>query len=323
MRVPGENYPAWILTLTFNGSQTDQLNAWLVRLMMAGVDAPGNVNAELMPPAVHDVDDTWSLILRFEDTSSIDVWQNSNFIKNSLSEIEEGISSGKITVSQSKVENYRAPTDVATAIVTHIKPGLEAEYRQWVGEIHTAQTYAPGFRGTFLQAGKPGTRAPWTTLVRFDSTETLDSWLNSQERTTLLDKAKHMLRSDLVLMTSAFPGWFPLDQATGSPPKLWKTAMLVLLVLYPQLIIRSVLPPMFPHLPSVVSLFFSLMISVGLISLVLMPIAVKIFKFWLYPSGHNPRAEEIKGYVILIFLYIAEIALSFLLKNAYPAQPMS
>lgn len=74
MRVPGENYPAWILTLTFNGSPTDELNAWLVRVMMAGVDAPGNVNAELMPPAVHDVDDAWSLILRFEDTSSIDAW---------------------------------------------------------------------------------------------------------------------------------------------------------------------------------------------------------------------------------------------------------
>jgi len=304
-----ELLPAWILTVITKPEHEEGLPEWLVKVMLVGIESPGYVNAEILPPSVHETKDRWTLLQRFQTAEQVDHWQTSNRLVELIGEVQQRIHSEEWKLDQHKVENYQPPTNVATAIVTHIKPGKEAEYRDWVGEIHVAQTKAPGYRGTFLQASASGSKAPWTTLLRFNSTACLDSWFESDERARLIAKASHLLRYDLIQVTSAFPGWFPTAPG-GHAIARYKTAMLVLLVLYPLLIIRAIAPPLLPDWPPELSLFISLCISVSLISLVLMPIAIKVFKFWLFPSGHNPKLESIKGYLLLAALYAVEIGIA-------------
>jgi antibiotic biosynthesis monooxygenase (ABM) superfamily enzyme len=312
-----QELPAWLVHLTVVEEQTTGLTDWLVKVMLSGIDSPGYVNAEILPPAVHENQNEWTLLLRFQTMEQIGDWQNSESLKQLITEIAPMVESGNLKLTQKCIENYLAPTNVASAIVTHIKPGKEAEYRKWVGAINVAQTHAPGYRGTFLQPSPPGSKAPWTTLLRFDSPESLDRWFASAERRKLIEQAGDLLRYDLVQMTSAFPGWFPTDVSTGKTSPPWKTAMLVLMVLYPQLVLRMVLPPMFASLPPALALFLSLTLSVCLISIVLMPLSVKVFKFWLLPSGHNPKAEETKGTVILLLIFLLEIAVGFALLGSH------
>jgi heme-degrading monooxygenase HmoA len=67
---------------------------------------------------------------------------------------------------------------VVEVIVTKVKPGKEEAYRQWETKIQQAQSKFPGYQGSYVQppiAGELG----WTTLMRFKSTEQLDTWLKS------------------------------------------------------------------------------------------------------------------------------------------------
>jgi hypothetical protein len=62
----------------------------------------------------------------------------------------------------------------------------------------------------------------------------LEAWMNAPERKALLAESKEFIESEeLMRLATAFPGWVPLDPMTGEGPPNWKTAMLVLLGLFP------------------------------------------------------------------------------------------
>jgi len=70
-------------------------------------------------------------------------------------------------------------------IVTELKPGKEAEYREWAKRTDEMEGTFPGFRGSYVQAPEPGDNV-WTTLLRFDTVDKLNAWLNSPQRAALL-----------------------------------------------------------------------------------------------------------------------------------------
>ncbi|MDZ4837132.1 MAG: hypothetical protein SGJ27_25385 [Candidatus Melainabacteria bacterium] len=309
-----QELPTWILKLNFHAHQPPKVADWLVRVMTTGMRMPGHVNAEIIPPSAVNAPE-WTLLQRFEKMEHIAEWQGGSALHRLLEEIVPLLDQNMLEMSQFQMEHYAATSNVATAIITHVKPGKEEEYRNWVAQIHTAQTNAPGYQGTFVQPPAPGTKAPWITLLRFDSPAALDQWFSSDVRKRLLSEAEHLLRYDLMALTSAFPGWFPRDPLTGKTPPRFKTAMLVLLVLFPVIVLqREIVPPLLAPLGPSLSLFLGLTVSVCLISLVLMPLAIKLFNFWLFPTGVNPTKDNIRGYVAILCLYAAMVGISTMLK---------
>ena len=132
-----------------------------------------------------------------------------------------------------EVKETESDGGVVEVIITQVKPGKEAAYREWETKIQQAQSKFPGYRGSYVQppvAGELG----WTTLMRFDTTEQLDRWLKSPERAALVKEAESLVDyAHLQQMGTSFPGWFPTDPKTGKGPPNWKAAMLVLLGLFP------------------------------------------------------------------------------------------
>ena len=58
--------------------------------------------------------------------------------------------------------------------------------------------------------------------------------MNAPERKALLSETREFIESEeLMRLATAFPGWVPIDPMTGEGPPNWKTAMLVLLGLFP------------------------------------------------------------------------------------------
>lgn len=306
-------YPTWILKLSYPPSQPQNLSEWMVKVMTTGTQMPGFVNAEIIPPSASNAPE-WTLLQRFQTMAQIADWQGCTSLHKLLEEIVPQLEQNLLEMTQFQMEHYTATTNVASAIITHVKPGKEQEYRNWLSQIHTAQTNATGYRGTFLQPPPPGSKAPWITLLRFDSPETLDQWFESDTRKRLLSEAQHLLRYDLMSLTSAFPGWFPTDPSTGKGPPRVKTAMLVLLALFPVISLQKIfVPPILSQYGAGVSLFVPLTISVSLISLVLMPLLIKLFNFWLFPTGHNPKQDNIRGYAAIICLYASMIGIATML----------
>jgi uncharacterized protein len=200
-------------------------------------------------------------------------------------------------------------TSTAEMIITAIKPGMETRYHAWADRIQKAQEMFPGYRGSFTQPPQP--KEPgWTTVFRFDTTEHLDAWLNSEQRVALLREGE-----DLILgfhqqrVDTSFPGWTPVDPATGKSPNMWKTAALVLLTLFPIVMLElRFLSPVLHGLNPALSTFIGNAISVALTTWPLMTLAIWAFPAWLFPEN-QPRWRVVTSPLLIVACYLIEIVI--------------
>lgn len=213
-----------------------------------------------------------------------------------------------MTEDQAKLS--QDPLDGVTEVVfSKIHPGREQDYREWCERMEVEQARYPGYRGMFLE---PPAEAGgiWTTILRFETAAHLQKWLDAPERAAMLRESKAFIEHEhLARMPTSFPGWVPIDPATGKGPPNWKTAMLVLLGLFPIVLVLmkflgQVLVPIGVTNPSLAT-FCANVISVSITSFVTMPLFVKWFNWWLFP-GEVPYATA-KGVGLLVAVYALEI----------------
>jgi antibiotic biosynthesis monooxygenase (ABM) superfamily enzyme len=201
--------------------------------------------------------------------------------------------------------------DVTEVIFSRIKPGMEDAYRGWTARIGAAQARYPGYCGMFVQP--PDEKGGmWTTIIRFKSAPQLEAWMNAPERKSLLQESKAFIENEqLTRLATAFPGWVPVDPVTGKGPPNWKTAMLVLLGLFPVVMLElRFLNPRLSALGLHASLatFIGNSLSVAATSFITMPLFVRWFGWWLFPAEASTWRVTSKGVAILVVLFVLEVA---------------
>ena len=77
-----------------------------------------------------------------------------------------------------------SPQDMVTEIITvGVKPGMEEAYRAWADRVRQMEEARfPGYQGLQLQPPIPGLQYDWVSLLRFDTSEHLNAWLESDSR---------------------------------------------------------------------------------------------------------------------------------------------
>ncbi|MBU6454231.1 MAG: hypothetical protein KGS72_20800 [Cyanobacteria bacterium REEB67] len=290
-------------------SESDRLSELVVQMMMAAARAPGFWSGETIPAdaGLSGVPGEWKLIQRFATAALAESWCQSSSCQNLIGAFELICQSVGISV----VDNLRHELACATtAIVTEVRPGMEDEYFAWEAKIQCAQAKFPGYGGIYLQPPTAGRKSQWATLLRFDSPANLEQWFNSSERQDLLKEAeKFVSHTHIHTVASSFPGWVDIDQATGRSPQNWKTAMLVLMGIFP--VVNLEIRFLSPHLAALhpaVELFVNMVGSVLATTYVTMPILIKRFRWWLLPKEPN-AALDLKGIAIVLAIYASEIAL--------------
>jgi len=282
---------------------------WMVRVLMAGAKFPGFWSGEIIPPedlSHHD----WKLVQRFSTEDEAKSWQQSEARQKLISDFSAVPTSAGCKVSD-EIANYDSTFgNVATAIVTDVKPGMEDAYFEWEVKIQSAQAKFPGYRGSYLQPPPPGRKGQWSTLLRFDKPDSLQKWFASDVRLAFLADANKIIEAThFQSMSNSFPGWFPVDKTTGEGPPNWKTSMLVLLGLFPVVMLEiAFLSPHMKWMNPAVGSFLNLVLSVVLTTWGTMPIFIKAFTWWLFPPKENPRETNIKGTIAMIALFLGEIA---------------
>ena len=152
----------------------------------------------------------------------------------------------------------------------------------------------------------------WTTIIRFKSAPQLEVWMNGTERKNLLQESKAFIEHEqLTRLATAFPGWVPVDPVTGKGPPNWKTAMLVLLGLFPVVMLElRFLNPVLSQfgLRASLATFIGNTLSVAATSFITMPLFVRWFGWWLFPADAPTWRVTSKGVAILVVLFALEVA---------------
>jgi uncharacterized protein len=205
------------------------------------------------------------------------------------------------------------PSPVSAVIATRLKPGSEAEYRAWEQRIAAAQSKAKGFQGYRFEPPIPGVQESWLAILRFDSDENLQAWMNSPARLDLLREAEPFTEEfHARIVRAGFDQWFKVPDG-APPPAAWKMNMLVLLMLYPVVFLFGtwVQTPFLmgkEELPFWLALFIGNVVSVLLLSW-LVPAVGRSFGWWLAPARGAGASTSLAGAALILMLYAVSLFL--------------
>jgi len=298
-----------IATITLRPGSEQAFTDWQVRHDAAIAKFPGSISTDIMP-AGDAASRKWTIVLNFEKKEQLAAWQQSKERAALVAETSQFAEKGDFGPTIPTDSKEAEPT-ITEVILSKVKPGQTEAYRAWTVRIQMAQAKYPGYRGMYLQPPNSGPEGHWTTLLRFDTMEHLLAWKSSPERAALLHEARDIIESEeLMRLATSFPGWVPINPATGKGPPNWKTALLVLLGLYPVVVLE--LRFLNPHLASLnpsLATFIGNVGSVAATSFITMPLFVSWFSWWLFLDGKTSKSREALGLVLLAVLFAIEIAL--------------
>jgi len=295
-----------IATFKLRPGQEDTFAAWQSQHQKIVARFPGYLGSDLMPP-IKPGDHEWTILLHFRSPELLDQWQRSEERGKLIGEVLPLIEGGNLGELMPKDNSVERPDTLVTQIIlSKVRPGMEEAYREWAGRIQQAQAKYPGYRGMYLQPPTSDQNGRWTTLLRYDTQQHLDIWLAAPERAELLRESKAFIEDEeLMRLATSFPGWVPIDPATGKGPPNWKTAFLVLVGLYPVVMLE----PRLTFLNAAVSMFIGNCISVAITTFITMPLLIRWFGWWLFLKEDSPRGTTAKGVVIFLVIFALEITL--------------
>jgi antibiotic biosynthesis monooxygenase (ABM) superfamily enzyme len=282
-----------------------EFEAWQARMNDAVSSFDGFVSKEILPPAPPDQLD-WVIVQRFERPGQLKAWLESPQRAKMLAQIRaalEGEDAVNVFVGH-EAEAGRAQGPVTAVIMTNVTPGQEKEFERWHARVKERQSTYPGFLGCEVQPPIGMFQQEWVTLLRFDSKEHLDNWLESDERRRLLREADEIVdRSRERQVRTSFEGWFRFG-ADHQPPPSWKQSAIVLLVLFPTVMLEiTFLNPMLEWMNVVPATFIGNLVSVAALGWLLMPLATRAMRWWLSPPPQARSAVRWAGPALLVSLY--------------------
>ncbi len=301
-----------IVTAKIRPGTAGQFAAWKARHDAVIGKFRGFIGSDIIPPK-QPGSNQWTVMLNFRTVEDVTAWQNSPARTAIIAEGAALVEDGKLIETVQSGEGSEQPgSNVTEVIFSKIKHGMEDAYREWAVRIQSAQAKYPGYRGMFLQ---PPAEAGgfWTTIIRFDTAPQLEAWMTAPERKELLAEAKALIEHEqLTRLATSFPGWVPVDPVTGNGPPDWKTALLVLLGLFPVVMLElrflsPILTAMGMHASP--ATFIGNAISVALTSFITMPLFVRWFGWWLFLKEGQSDNATLKGVGILALLFALEVIL--------------
>ena len=281
---------------------------WLTQLNKTISTFPGYVSAVVIPP-VPPLQSDWVMVQRFQSIEQLRDWLDSDERRSLLDQSTSLlVDAGTTNVIQGSNMEL-SPQDMVTEIITvSVKPGMEEAYQDWVDRIRQVEARFPGYQGLQLQAPIPGLQDDWVSLLRFDTTEHLNAWLESDARRDALQEVAPFIDKREQQVATAFSGWFTFGDAPGQAPPSWKQSMIVLLTLYPIVMLEQMfLNPLLRSLDMAGAIFIGNLLSVAATGFLLIPLALRAFEWWLLPGPNASSRVEAAGIALIVVLYAISI----------------
>jgi antibiotic biosynthesis monooxygenase (ABM) superfamily enzyme len=309
-----------VTTVRVRQGEEGAFAGWLTELNRAVATFPGYISAVVIPPVPPSQSD-WVMVQRFQSLEQLGAWLDSDARRALLAKSTSLLVDEGTTNVIEGTSTEPSPHDMVTEIITvSVKPGMEEAYHAWVDRIRQMEAMFPGYRGLQLQPPIPGLQDDWVSLLRFDSSEHLNAWLESDARRTALREVEPLIDQREQQVATSFSGWFSFGDAPGRVPPNWKQGMIVLLVLFPVVMSTLLfLDPLLLPLGKVVATFIENVLSVAALTWLLVPLANRAFRWWLLPGPNDSPRVEAAGIALVIGGYALSIAAFYVLASLHGA----
>ena len=284
----------------------DRVRAWQAELDAEAAKQEGFVESHFTRG--FEEQDDWAAAVSFDSERHLRSWLDSP-ARAAL--LDQGPSFGARTRSTLLLLPGERPPSGVAVFLHSVSLEDRVGFLQAEATLNRAALAFPGYLGALVLApSKPD--ATWISVVRFKDDRTLNRWLSSPERHAQLGVLRGYLVNDFEQVTRSTPFGSivrVVDGQTKSTPN-WKIAMVVLMVLYPtvMLLARFVSPWLYGNgVEPGYALFISNVISTILLTWLLMPLATRIFRFWLDPVDGAPLKVTIIGALIVLAVYAATL----------------
>jgi antibiotic biosynthesis monooxygenase (ABM) superfamily enzyme len=172
-----------------------------------------------------------------------------------------------------------------TTVVRHfIKADKKAVFEDWLKNIGAKAHQFEGFEGLQL-INPPKGHHDYLVLFKFANFHALERWMDSKERQQAIKKLQAISEKEMVIeAVSGIDFWFeaPEKKSPNAPPK-WKMSILTWLAVFPGVVLLSKMYHfLFPQLSGVLTTLLVTLTLVPLLTWVLMPNIVKLFKNWIF-----------------------------------------
>ena len=246
----------------------------------------------------------WGVLASFADPQSLHAWLDSAARKQVLrAASERGILAATADLV---VTGDGVPPGVG--VFRHsVARGREAEFMAAEARLAEASAGFSGFEGCCAFA--PDGDRDSMSVLRFRTEPQLATWLHSPERHEALTGLRSSLVRDfsLVSSTTSFGATVRTENGYTAVTPRWKTAMLILLVLYPTVMLLSrFLGPVLDRLGAEpwLAMWTSQVVSVAALQWALMPWAGRRFRRWLDPVDGAGARISAAGTAVLVAGYL-------------------
>lgn len=295
------------VVMTFHSPVGEGFDAWRADLLVAARSANGFRGCATSMRGEHF---EAAVAVHFDDESALHAWLDGEARRHVL---ETGQAQGYWRRAGDLILGDDHATPPGLSAFRHsVATGKEAEFLAIQERLARASSAFSGYEGTAVLAPEIGNE--WLSVLRFRTASQLEDWLDSAER----DEALPGLRSSLSKGFSAVSSTTPFattvrvqDGKTLMTPN-WKSAMLVLLVLYPTVMTLSrFVGPVVDRAGAEpwLALWISQIFSVSALQWWLMPNVTRPFRGWLDPVDGAGWRTSLIGAAVIVAGYAATLAL--------------
>ena len=161
----------------------------------------------------------------------------------------------------------------STVFITHrVREGGQADYETWANKIAPLSKASPGLLDRHIVPPIPRVSDSYTVVLRFDTQEHLQQWMQSPTRSRLIEKVQPLF----------VDFWFIPEDAKVKAPVRWKQYLVTWSAIYPlvtsvTLVVRRLLPNNYLLTTLIVT-----GIVVFLMTYLVMPRYTRLLHRWLF-----------------------------------------
>ncbi len=286
-------------------SSYERYEQWQQKVGERIANWPGFLDRQVIrpdPPLQVD----WVIVQRFRDVESARGWLQSAERMSLTDEIRSEFI-GNDDVHLFTEENTHRAEAASALISSRVAPEDEGAFLDWQRQISAVESRFDGFLGHRIERPVPGVQDDWVVVLSFDTDENLTKWIESPERRELLE-AGAAYNDQLTITKASYGFGFWTGNATKMPDPVFKSNLIVLLMLYPVVFLWGYFigDTLLSGLPFWLSLFIGNVVSTQLLGWLLVPWAFRRLGWWA--RRDQPLRVHLAGYAIVVACYLLSMA---------------